>query len=256
MPGSVVCYTCIIGSFDYLRSPTIIEPGVRYICYSDVPRDPCPPWEIQPAYTPYGIGSRDSRIPKILPHLHFDADYSLYLDANFVLREAPSTLIHAYLEGPDRMMPRADIAMFGHPCRQHVGQEASVLHELHGKGELPGLDGPVLDAQVTRWKHMGAPMGLWAGGFILRRHTPRVQDLNEYWWREFSQGCSRDQIALPMAKHIAIANINRIPGNIYECAPLAMHWHAAWRGKYTNAQYETRQAELDAQRARLKEMCR
>lgn len=239
---SIVVYTAILGAWDNLRPPEVIEPGVRYVCYSDTPRDPVPGWEIQPAYTPFDNHARNSRLPKCLPHLHFDAEYSIYHDANFSIRQLPSVII-------DRNLRNADIAMYEHPCRKHVGEESEVLLK-------EGIGDPrEVSAATTLWKHHGAPLGLWAGGFIVRRHTAAVREFNETWWQLFRDGCTRDQMSLPLARHICSIPIHTIRGNILGTIPeLAYHWHAAWKDKGDNPKFRTRQGELDAKRLRLVEL--
>jgi hypothetical protein len=238
----IVVYTCILNDWDYARNESAIDPKTRYIMYADRPIEPCLPWEIQPAYTPCGMpASRASRLPKILPHLHFQADYSIWHDANFVLRADPQTLIAAYLKD-------ADIAMFAHPCRNTVAQEVEVLLK-----EKIGVREEVL-AQQTAWLHMGAPCGLWAGGLIIRRHTHAVQQFNEAWWHFFKHGSTRDQLALPMAAHSTGMKIETIPGHIYESPLMGFHWHAAWRDK--NQEFHTQEAEYQMRRKRLEELAR
>jgi len=237
----IVVYTCILNDWDYLR-PDRSADGVRYICYSDRPIERVAPWEIQPAYTPCGMAaSRASRLPKILPHLQFEADYSIWHDANFVLRADPETMIAAHLKD-------ADIAMFRHPCRNHVGEEVGILL----KENIGNPD--EVRAQQTEWLHMGAPLGLWAGGLIIRRHTKAVAAFNEAWWHLFKTGSTRDQLALPMARAETKIQIATIPGNVYENQIMGFHWHAAWRDK--NKEFHTMEAEYQMRRKRLEELCR
>jgi hypothetical protein len=243
----ITVYTAILGDHDYLRAPTAEGEKDQYVCFSDRPIEHHYPWRIQPAYTPLPEASRNARIPKLLPHLHFQSEYSIYHDANFTLNVTPQELVDCYLRD-------ADIAMFAHPCRTDVGQECKVLIDLHERGELPGLDPNVLLDQRARWKHMGAPMGLWAGGIIIRRHTPAVRDFNETWWREFAAGCTRDQIALPMAQHLTGIKIRTIAGNIYESPLMGFHWHAAWRDRGDNALRATALSEYQCRRKRLEEI--
>ncbi len=237
----IVVYTAILNDWDYLRPPIVIEPGVRYICFADRPLPPVTPWEIQPAYTPYGVGSRNSRLPKILPHLHFAAAYSIWHDANFTLNVRPTAVIGTYLRDHD-------IAMYRHPCRNHVGEECEVL--LREKIGDPGE----VERARTLWKHAGAPVGLWAGGLILRRHATEVQALNEEWWRLFRTGCTRDQISLPVAQCTTGIDINSIPGDIYASELMGFHWHAAWRDKPDNQKYQTEAKVYECRRRRLEEL--
>lgn len=244
----IIAYTVILGGWDYLRRPAVIDEDARYYCFTDTPIPPCPPWEFQPAYTPFASHSRNSRLPKILSHLHFDAEYSIYHDANFVLTKKPSSLVRNYLRDHD-------IAMFRHPCRGDVEREANCILD-QPREEFPNVDPQKLRDQVTRWKHQGAPDGLWAGGLILRRHTDQVADFNFLWWREFMAGCTRDQIALPMAVDRAGIEINTIVGDVYNNPLMAFHYHSAWRDKGDNPRMaELYRPYLD-RKMRLEEICR
>lgn len=248
---TIAVLTCIVNWFDYLRPPALIDPSVRYVCFSDRPIERVTPWEIQPAYCPLTVtqkdgaphpnNSRNSRLPKMLPHLHVNADFSIWHDANFVLRVKPQDLINRYLA-------RRDIAMFAHPCRKHVGEEVAVLlREKIG-------DPAEVKAQQTDWLNMGAPLGLWAGGLIVRRHTPQIQKLNETWWHYFKIGSTRDQVSLAMARHMTGVEIETIPGDIFSSPIMGFHWHAAWRDKGTNPEYHTQEAEFAMRRKRLEEL--
>src|SRR4026208_505614 len=95
-------YTVVLGGWDYLRPPEMIDPDARYLAFVDQPMPPCYPWEQVPAYTPFAKHSRNSRLPKIVPHLHFEAEYSIYHDANFCLKRSPEYLIDRYLRPKER----------------------------------------------------------------------------------------------------------------------------------------------------------
>jgi hypothetical protein len=226
---SIVVYTVILNAWDYLRPPEVIDPGARYLAFVDQPLPPCPPWEQQPAYAPFESVARNSRLPKLLPHLHFDATYSVYHDANFALKRSPEYLIERYLRPKGR-----EIAMFIHPARKTVEQEANEI--LKHPEWFPHVDMDAVRGQVTRWKHIGAPIGLWAAGMIIRKHTEDIAAFNLMWWQEFMRGCTRDQLALPIARHFAGTQIEDIDGNITggNNDLMAFHWHAAWKDKEDN----------------------
>lgn len=241
MSKIVVC-TCILNQWDYLRAPVCGETGARFICFTDQPTDPVGPWEIQPAFLPYQVASRNSRLPKLLPHLHFRADYSIWHDGNFSLKKTPEYLIDRYLS-PDR-----DIALFRHPCRTNVGQESEIL--LREKIGEP-LD---VERQAARWQRFNSPEGLWCGGLIIRRHTEAVEAFNESWWREFTWGSTRDQMALPIARHLTNTPIHTIDGNVYSNDLMSFHWHAAWKDKADNPTLEVQHAGHRERRRRLVEI--
>jgi hypothetical protein len=224
--SNLVVYTCILDHWDYLRPPLKVDPNARYICFSNRPMPRVDPWEIQPAFTPFQCNKRNARIPKMLPHLHFEADYSVYHDGNMQLKLTPGELIDRYLS-PDR-----DIAMLRHPCRKSAGEESVILlkEKIGDAGEVR--------KQVERWKEHGSPDGLWCGGFIIRRHSELVTILNNAWWQEFRIGCERDQMALPIARSFLGIPIHTIDGDIHNNGLMAFNYHSAWKDKGDNPQQE------------------
>ncbi len=245
-----VVYTVILNAWDYLRPPEVIDPAARYICFIDHPMPRVTPWEFLPAYTPFPSASRNSRLPKIVPDLHFEADYSIYHDANFALRRSPEYLIERYLNPKQREM-----AMFIHPCRKTVEEEAAEI--LKHPEWFPNENMDKVRDQVERWRESGAPQGLWAAGMIIRKHTPDVAAFNRSWWREYMLGSSRDQLALPIARHFSGMKIEDIEGNILgpDNSLLAFNWHAAWKDKGDNPVLAKRLAPHLERRAALAAMC-
>lgn len=208
---SITVYTVLTGGFDILQPPRIPERGVRYLCYADR-RYHCPPWEVRPAYLPFTDSRRNSRIPKILSHFYTDTEYSIYHDASCVHVAPPSKLIEKFLS-------RTDLTMYCHPRRSSLYQEREACIQL---GVCSGEE---IDQQIERYRARGIGPGLWSAGIIFRRNTPAVQAFNELWWKEYKEGCYRDQIALPCAiqeSGIAIETINRnINGDVGN-----FHFHA------------------------------
>lgn len=245
--STVVVYTTISNGWDNLREPEIIEPGVHYICFTNTPQiATVKPWEFRPLYMPTGMfPARFSRLPKILPHLFFDADVSIYHDANFRLMHPPSILAKDLLR-------EGDIALHRHPGRNC----------LYAEGECC-IDGKIGDpheirAQLNRYMQREHPAdwGLWACGFMARRHVVNVQNMCEFWWKEFAAGCARDQISFPVAARAYRdrVRINSLSTGIYSNEFVRFAWHAAWKTKEDNPNYFGRREEVKRKLDRLREI--
>jgi len=250
MDGLTV-YTVILNHYDILRPPEIVNSKARYICFSDVPMPKVDPWEIQPCPQLLGDPSRDSRIPKLLPHLVpqlMDSDCSIYCDGALSPRCDPFDLV-------ERRLKNHDIAMYRHPCRECVYQEAAVCMTPPPRGI--GMDPGPLQEQVNRYRAEGHPeyWGLWAGGVIIRRHTDMIARLNEDWWRNFIQGSTRDQIAFPPALRPLCIGICTMPGDIMQCQDFQFRMHADFREFTDNPPHMEWRDREKARLGRLREVC-
>lgn len=239
----IYVYTSILNGWDNLRPPAIASTaGARFICFTDVPVLPAVgPWEYRPLH-PAGLASRTARVPKILPHLMLPADteYSIYHDGNLQLRVDPNEIISSLLRS-------ADWAAHRHPARDCIYAEAREL--LEAKIGTPSL----VKAEIERYSEAGHPTseGLWANGFLVRRHTPAVAALNELWWRMYSAGCERDQLSFPVARKVAGVNIATVDANIYQSPYLNFYWHAAWKDQPTSVEFRGERAVIRQRLARL-----
>jgi hypothetical protein len=243
-----VIYTSIIGGKDYLRPPEVVDPDARYLAFVDRPMKRCPPWEFVPAYLPFVSASRNSRLPKLLPHLHFEAKYSIYHDGNFTLKRSVEYLVERYLRPKNR-----ELAMFVHPARQNVEQEAGEI--LAHPGWFPGMDMESVQRQVERWRQSGSPTGLWAAGMIIRKHSEDVAAFNRLWWQEYSNGSPRDQLALPLARHFSGMKIEDIEGSIHSNDLIGYHWHSDWLDSDDNPARAASHAPYRERRKELARLC-
>lgn len=238
--------TAIMNGWDNLRPPAIVNTaGARFICFTDLPVLPkVEPWEYRPLH-PAGPDCRTSRVPKILPHLMLpsDAEYSIWHDGNLQLRMSPEAIIQTTLSS-------ADWAAHKHPARQCIYQEAqTLLSEKIGTPEL-------VREEIARYRDdFGFPenAGLWANGFLVRRHTPAVAALNELWWRFYASGCERDQLSFPVARQSARVNVETIYFNIYQSPFTNFYFHAAWKDNEKNIEFRPERSEI---RVRMTELYR
>ncbi len=245
-----VVFTVILNGKDYLRPPEVVDPDARYLAFVDRPMERCPPWEFMPAFLPFPNGSRNSRLPKLLPNLHFDAEYSVYHDGNLTLKRSVDYLVERYLRPKNR-----EIAMFVHPARQTVEQEGVEI--MRHPEWFPGMDMQTVCDQLIRWRQVGQPQGLWAAGLIIRKHTEDVSAFNRMWWNEYINGSPRDQLALPLARHFSGMKIEDIEGNVHNNDLIGYHWHGAsdWLDKDDNPRLAKRAAPYLQRRFELSALC-
>lgn len=165
MPKNITVYTTLSGKGDIANKDILV--------YKD-------------SYTQFKDDRRNSRIQKIMPHLFFDSEYSIYLDSNIELLAKPEELL-VYLKNHD-------IAVFKHPGRDCIYDEAEACKYL-------GKEDPLMLAQQVKdyaKKGVLPHSGLAECGVIVRRHTQRINDLNEKWWAHYCRYGARDQISFPV----------------------------------------------------------
>lgn len=134
-------------------------------------------------YSKFVTPVMNAKIYKILPHLFFDVDYSVWIDGNVRLKIDPQELVE--------MMGDKDIAVFPNPYRTDPIDEANYCLKYN-----IGNPKEVL-AQIDRYSKMKPLSQLSACGIIVRRHTEEMKQLCEKWWAEICVGSNRDQISFP-----------------------------------------------------------
>lgn len=142
----------------------------------------------------------NAKMFKILPHLFMEDEYSVWMDGNIYPKKTEEEYI-SLLNGKD-------MAVLVHPERKCLYDEAEFC-KLKGKDTAENID-----PQIERYKKAGHPKGsgLWACGFIVRRHTPEMKRLCEQWWAEICAGSSRDQISFPFV----FKDFTSIPYNCWD----------------------------------------
>lgn len=203
----IAIYTAITGNKDTLKE-TQFENN-DYICFTDSDLK-SNVWTIKPACSLFSDPNRNAKIHKVLAHQYLeDYDYSLWMDANIYLQVSIEELIKKYLAC-------SDIALFEHfEKRNCIYKEADVCI----RHRLDDID--TIQKQMSVYKHNGYPAdnGLFECTVILRRHTKKIEKLNNYWWAEICRHSKRDQLSFNYTIHnigIKPAQIEgHIKNNIY-----------------------------------------
>lgn len=195
----LVVYTAVMGGFDYLAEPKVKG---RFVAFVDREMD-APGWELRVVENTLADPRTAARMIKLLPQALFEADTSIWLDANVELLVDPQMIV-------DEWLADQDMATFKHPHRDCIYEEAKVCIEW-GKEKLH-----MAMSQVRRYLAEGYPKhnGLVESNVLARRHTPEIQGFNKAWWAEVQGGSVRDQLSFN-----------------YLCWKLAMKYNAVERAR-------------------------
>ena len=191
-----IIYTVITGNYDTIKQPLVVEEGVEYVLFTNnheikdagiwkVVQIPTEQWQ--------GRTEREnnillSRKVKMLPHkyLPVDAEWSIYIDADMLIKRPLTELLKHLHE--DTLF-----AACRHSYCKSVSEE---INDLKAKGMV---DATQIENQWQRYVEWGFEdnLGISENGLLIRRHNDaRVIQLMELWWKEYQNGCLRDQVSL------------------------------------------------------------
>lgn len=174
-----VCYTALFGNYEELKEPTIISDGWRYVCFTDQPLK-SDVWEIVPIKI-----TEDAQVMarwyKIMGWI--DWQYSMWIDASFQINKDLNDWWNERFISP--------FSCASHPLRNDVYAEGRNCI-INGRGNADDIQ-----RQMIKYEKAGFPanQGIITSGILLRENTQENIDLHEKWWKELTEGSTRDQIS-------------------------------------------------------------
>ncbi len=183
-----VVFTCLFGDYETLNEqPVARRSNIDFVCFTNTRRLRSRTWSIQVVD---GLGiddSRESRRPKVLPHLFLgDYDQSLYIDNSVTLKDDFAQLFDAL----DRS--EENFASFRHPWRDCIYDEAEEI--IRGSVD----DEARVREQMDFYRRNGYPehAGLNTNAVLLRRHNmPDVVEHSVEWFSHILRYSKRDQLS-------------------------------------------------------------
>lgn len=188
----IAVYTCLVGGYDVLKQPLIVNENYDYICFSnDIKEDFVGVWKIMRIPFTCKDKRRLSRYAKLMPHrVLLDYEYSLYMDANLQIIG-------------DEIYDRVNRCIYtGGMIWQveHLAPPMDCLYqdikEAYAQGRVAFVDAW---KQLKHLKKEGFPRhyGMFENNIILRKHNePLVKTISEEWWDEYMKFSHRDQFSL------------------------------------------------------------
>jgi len=204
MIGTTVVYTAVFGGYDYVRPSKNKEDGVDYVLLTDEVTE-SDGWQRRYPNRVFRNNPRkESRRCKILTFRYFpEADFTIWHGGNIQLKQKPSIVI-------DEMLKDADIAVFKHPHRNCLYQEARICMDWR-------LDNPgIIDRQMRKYRLEEYPAnhGLSTCWFIIRRNTEKVRWFDSLWWQEVYNHSIRDQLSFDYIRWKTGLKVRWIPGDL------------------------------------------
>ncbi|MGQ4876933.1 MAG: glycosyltransferase domain-containing protein [Promethearchaeia archaeon] len=185
----IVIYTALFEDFDILLTPKVVNSKIKYICFSDKKINVYP-WEVIVVKRKFKNPRLENRMYKILSHRFLeDFDISIYIDANYTILDDLSKYVEDWL-GPN------DIALQKHKKRNCIYKEMKqCITKLQS---LTPSEKTIIRKQIENYRKEGFPenYGLTDNSFIIRRHTEKIKELNELWWKQIITYSIRDQLSL------------------------------------------------------------
>lgn len=187
-----VIYTCLVGNYDELLQPLVVDESFDYICFSnDIKEEKVGVWQIRPI--PYSCkdNARLSRFVKILPHkVLSEYDWSLWMDANIQI-----TGKELYDKFNEKIREGNLVSQVPHlfPPEDCTYDEIRYAYLCGRCGIVTSIK------QYCRLKREGFPahFGLFENNVIFRKHNDGlVVAQSQHWWSEFCKYTKRDQFNL------------------------------------------------------------
>lgn len=196
-------YTAIFGAYDIVRTP--LHRDGKYMCFCDYEDCSEIGWSQVSLPTKMGNSQREARMYKALSHRFLPREeMTVWIDGNGQLKVPAAELV--------RLMGDKDVAVFAHPARSCIYDEARAV--VHMEKAMPS---PVA-AQMGRYRAEGYPErnGLAATTLVVRRHTPEIERFNNAWWAELSAFTVRDQLSFDYVCWKLGIEYAVLPGNLWD----------------------------------------
>ena len=194
--NKTLIYTVITGNYDNIKQPLVVEEGVEYVLFTNNPEiNDAGVWKVVqiPSEQWQGRTEREnnillSRKVKMLPHKYLpkECELSIYVDADMLIKEPLTRLLKDLRED----------TLFAACRHSYCSSAREEIEDLVAKGMV---DATQIENQWQRYVEWGFEdkLGISENGLLIRRHNDaRVAQLMELWWKEYQNGCFRDQVSL------------------------------------------------------------
>ena len=188
-PKKYVIYTAMVGGYDEIMQPVVIDDRFDYILFSnDIKEDRVGVWQVRPIAYTNPDNTRICRYVKTHPEeLLPGYDASVWMDSNIRIMTSAvyERIVELYESG-------SLIASINHPERDCIYDEAFEVMYIRYEQEHVVVDWCHKLRQEGYPKHNG----LYETGVMFRAHTnEKIQAVDAMWWNCIEKCSKRDQLS-------------------------------------------------------------
>ena len=192
-----VIYTAILGNYDQLRTPKVENPDWDHVAFTDNPELRSDIWDIRLIDSVEYGHTKTARWVKIMPHLFFDHDLTMWIDGSFTIKCDLNTFVDAFHNDTYTLMSHGRDCIYDEAdCCARIGKDKREIIELQMKGYLA--------------QGYPAHNGMVATGLMIRNKLPEVAEFCRAWWHEVRNGSKRDQLSFNYALWHRTLDVNII----------------------------------------------
>jgi len=187
--NSFAIYTAIVGNYDNILQPKVVDPRFDYILFSnDIKEENIGVWQIRPIDYYNKDQIKIARWVKTHPEeLLQGYDFSIWMDANIQIETD-----YIYKCSIDFFNKKISISSIVHPERTCIYQEMFAVFFLN----YESIKTILRWSNVLKRNHFPRNVGLNETGVLFRNHlSPKVMEIDRLWWSFINEYSRRDQLS-------------------------------------------------------------
>lgn len=227
-----VIYSAIIGAYDNIKQPAVVDSDFDYILFSDcITENKIGVWEVRKIDFTHPISTKIARYVKTHPHtLLSEYECSLWIDASVIIKSS-----YFYKRVKELYANYCAISTLIHPERNCIYQEACIVTCDHLEFEDVVVDW----IKNIHAQHYPTDNGLCETGILYRLQSIEVSQMNELWWECIDKYSRRDQLSFNYVLwKLHLHNVAFFPIGVSiresELMELADHNDVAYKDVYKN----------------------
>lgn len=226
MKKNICVYTCVTGTYDDLKDPTIIEDNIDYYCFTNNKNIKSSVWNIIYIEDNSLSDALLSRKIKLLGHDEINGKYDIYVwvDSSITVLKPVNDFISKYCD-----FSKHDYFSFKHHARNNIKEEMQACL-FFGKESFDNINKLKKFYEKNNYNYDD---NLCENGVIIRKNNKTVQKTMNLWFDMLLKYSGRDQLSFNYAASVTDLNFSRIDLVIYNNPYFKVYNHTNKKNKFS-----------------------